>query len=194
MKMIYHSMLFLTLFHAKNYFVVKTSAKKHLNCIGVLKSSKVPLNLHFGWCCSSFRMILATSEMSPKFSASLCLIVTSKACSSAVSLHIRYGSFTCGDFLNETFSTFSNISCLKYFFLGLFHFFEWKPFSKSSFLYVSSTLFNRDSDSLEQSFHHFLLPREIHFQKEFSEANLPFILPNIITSWVRSVSINKCNW
>ena len=43
-------------------------------------------------------------------------------------------------------------------------------------------LFNRDSDSLEQSFHHFLLPHEIHFQKEFSGANLPFIPPNIIIS------------
>ena len=44
----------------------------------------------------------------------------------------------------------------------------------------SLQFFNRDSDSLEQSFHHFLLPREIHFQKEFYEANLPFIPPNII--------------
>ena len=35
------------------------------------------------------------------------------------------------------------------------------------------------SNSLEQSFHHFLLPREIHFQKKFSEAirKLPFIPP-----------------
>ena len=49
------------------------------------------------------------------------------------------------------------------------------------------------SASLEQSFHHFLLSREIHFLKKFSEANLPFIPPNIIISWVGSVSINTCN-
>ena len=47
---------------------------------------------------------------------------------------------------------------------------------------------------LEYSFHHFLLPREIHFQMKFSKADLPFIPPNIVISWVRSVSINTCNW
>ena len=35
---------------------------------------------------------------------------------------------------------------------------------------------------------------EIHFQKKFPGANLPFIPRNIIISWVRSVSINTCNW
>ena len=35
---------------------------------------------------------------------------------------------------------------------------------------------------------------EIHFQKEFFEGNLPFIPPDIIISWVRSVGTNTCNW
>ena len=35
---------------------------------------------------------------------------------------------------------------------------------------------------------------EIHFQKKFPGVNLPFIPRNIIISWVRSVSINTCNW
>ena len=33
-----------------------------------------------------------------------------------------------------------------------------------------------------------------HFQKKFFEGNLPFIPPNIIISWVQSVSTNTCNW
>ena len=36
--------------------------------------------------------------------------------------------------------------------------------------------------------------REIHFQKKFFEASLPFIPPNIIIACVRNVSINTCNW
>ena len=48
--------------------------------------------------------------------------------------------------------------------------------------------------SLEYPFHYFILPHEIHFQKEFFEGNLPFIPPNIIISWIRSVSTNTCNW
>ena len=49
-------------------------------------------------------------------------------------------------------------------------------------------------DSLEYPFHHLLLPHEIHFQKEFFEGNLPFICPIVMTSWIRSVSTNICNW
>ena len=49
-------------------------------------------------------------------------------------------------------------------------------------------------DSLEYSFHHFLLTHAIRFQKEIFEGNLPFIPPNIIILWVRSVSTNTCNW
>ena len=51
-----------------------------------------------------------------------------------------------------------------------------------SFFSCLELLFQRDSDSLEHSFHHFLVPREINFQKKFSEANLPFIPRNIIIS------------
>ena len=32
------------------------------------------------------------------------------------------------------------------------------------------------------------------FRKEFFDGNLPLIPPNIIISWVRSVSTNSCNW
>ena len=35
---------------------------------------------------------------------------------------------------------------------------------------------------------------EIHFQKEFFEGNLLFNPPNVIISWVRSVSNNTYNW
>ena len=35
---------------------------------------------------------------------------------------------------------------------------------------------------------------EFYFQKEFFEGNLPFIAPNTIISWVRSVSTNIYNW
>ena len=57
-------------------------------------------------------------------------------------------------------------------------------------------LFNRD---LAQEFtipisSFSLSAHEIHFQKEFFEGNSPFIPPNIIISWVRSVSFNTCNW
>ena len=33
---------------------------------------------------------------------------------------------------------------------------------------------------------------EIHFQKEFFEGNLLFVPPNIMISWLRSVSTNTC--
>ena len=49
-------------------------------------------------------------------------------------------------------------------------------------------------DSLECPFHHFPLAHEIHFQEEFFEGNFPFIPPNIIISWIQSVSTNTCNW
>ena len=35
---------------------------------------------------------------------------------------------------------------------------------------------------------------KIHFKKKCFEGNLPFIPPNILISWVRSVSTNTCNW
>ena len=49
-------------------------------------------------------------------------------------------------------------------------------------------------DSLEYPFHHFLLPHEIRFQKEFFESHLPFIPPIIIKSWIQSLSTDLCNW
>ena len=72
-------------------------------------------------------------------------------------------------------------------------------FLKTAFLQNTSDgcfLFNRDLlrefgipiSSFSPSAH------EIHFQKEFFEGNLPFIPPNIIMSWVRSVSTSTCNW
>ena len=68
------------------------------------------------------------------------------------------------------------------------------PLGQSNWFFVNETPVGNHSIAMEQSFHHFLLPREIHVPKKFSEANLPFIPPNIIISWVRSVSINACNW
>ena len=45
---------------------------------------------------------------------------------------------------------------------------------------------------LSQEF--WILISMIHFQKKFPEVKLPFIPTNIIISWVRNVSINKCHW
>ena len=82
---------------------------KVANCIGVLKSLKVSINLHFDWCSSSFRMVLAALKISPKF------LPRFNCCIGSMLFYCltTYSIWLIHKWRLETFSTSSNINCLK---------------------------------------------------------------------------------